>query len=69
MLQLGKEDLVRDTRLIYQRAVKAQYVEIVERVTGRHVTAFASTVTFNPDQAIEMFSLTALDASRPAPTA
>ncbi len=66
MLDLGKEEIVRETRLIYQRAAESQYVEIVERVTGRTVTAFASTVTFNPDQAIEIFSLATLDTPRPA---
>ena len=57
LIELGKTELVRETRLIYQRAVQDQYIEIVQRVTGRTVTAVASTVTFDPDQAIEFFSL------------
>lgn len=68
LLDLGKTDLVRETRLIYQRAVETQYVEIVERVTGRRVTAFASTVTFNPDQAIELFNLAAPHTRPPTPS-
>ncbi len=57
LIDLGKTELVRETRLIYQRAVEAQYVDVVEQATGREVTAFASTVTFDPDQAIAIFNL------------
>jgi len=57
LIDLGKTEIVRETRLIYQRAVEEQYVQIVERITGREVTGFASTVTFDPDQAIDFFSI------------
>ncbi|HWC25698.1 MAG TPA: Na-translocating system protein MpsC family protein [Solirubrobacteraceae bacterium] len=57
MLDLGKREIVREARLAYQRAVEAQHSEIVERVTGRRVVSFAGTVTFEPDQAVELFTL------------
>ena len=57
LLNSGKESVVRDTRLTHQRAAKHEYTEMVERLTGAAVTAFASSITFDPDLAIEVFLL------------
>lgn len=57
LVGLQREDLVREVRLTYQRAMEAQYVEIVQRITGRTVVTFVGSVTFDPDQAIELFTL------------
>ena len=57
LLNSGKEGVVRDTRLTYQRSTQHEYVDALERLTGGAVTAFASAVTFDPDLAIEVFLL------------
>jgi uncharacterized protein YbcI len=53
----GKEDAVLAIRGTYQEAMRAELVEIVERLTGRKVAAFMSSNHVNPDVAIESFVL------------
>lgn len=57
LIRVGKTEQVRETRLMHQLAVESEYVEVAERVTGFKVVGFASTVTFEPDRAIEIFFL------------
>lgn len=57
LLDLGRREIVREARLAYQRAVEADYAEIVERITGRRVVSCAGSVTFEPDQALQLFTL------------
>ena len=57
LIRVGKLEHVRETRLMHQIAVEAEFIEVAERVTGFKVLGFASTVTFEPDRAIEIFFL------------
>src|SRR5262245_46506564 len=57
LLRAGKIDHVRETRLLHQLALEDEYKEPVERLTGRRIRAFISSVHFDPDVAIELFLL------------
>lgn len=57
LIAAGNKELVRDTRQLHQIALEAEYKERVEALTGREVIGFASTVSFDPDMAIELFVL------------
>ena len=57
LLRAGQVDNVRQTRLMHQLALEAEYKRPVEELTGRTVTAFVSSVHFDPDLAIELFLL------------
>jgi uncharacterized protein YbcI len=57
LVRAGKIQHVRETRLLHQLALEAEYKEPVERLTGRKVRAFISSVHFDPDLAIELFLL------------
>ncbi len=57
LIRVGKLDHVRDTRLMHQIAMESEFIEVAERATGFKVVSFASTVTFEPDRAIEIFFL------------
>jgi len=58
----GKEEAVLAIRRSYQESMRAELIEIVERLTGRTVSAFMSSNHVNPDVAIESFVLELLDA-------
>ncbi len=62
----GKEDAVLAIRRTYQETMRPELIEIVERLTGRKVSAFLSSNHVNPDVAIESFVLELVDASPPA---
>lgn len=55
LIGVGRQESVRDTRLAHQLAMRDEFVEPVERLTGRRVDGFVSTVAFDPDVAIEIF--------------
>ena len=57
LIQAGDSERVHEARLLHQRALAEAICEPVERLTGRSVAAFTSTVHFDPDMAIEMFVL------------
>jgi uncharacterized protein YbcI len=57
LLDNGQHDAVRDTRQIFQQAMRPQFTEAVEEITGRKVTQFMSQVAFDPDMAAEIFVL------------
>ena len=58
----GKEEAVLAIRRTYQESMRTELIEIVERLTGRKVSAFMSSNHVNPDVAIESFVLELLDA-------
>ena len=58
----GKEEAVLAIRRTYQESMRTELIEIVERLTGRTVSAFMSSNHVNPDVAIESFVLELLDA-------
>ena len=48
---------VLDTRSLFQRTMRADYTEAVERLSGRTVIAFMSQNHIDPDLAVEVFVL------------
>jgi uncharacterized protein YbcI len=53
----GHAQFVRDTRKAYQNAMREEFVDEVEALTGRTVTAFLSDNHIDPDVGIECFQL------------
>jgi uncharacterized protein YbcI len=52
-----QEDAVTHMRHLFQKTMEADFVQAVERLTGRHVTAFISGNNVTPDIAAELFIL------------
>lgn len=57
MIELQRSAQVRDTRSAFQQTMHHQFVEVVERLTGRTVEAFISTSSVGPDIEVELFVL------------
>jgi uncharacterized protein YbcI len=55
LMRAGQIENVRQTRLLHQLALEKEYKAPVEELTGRTVSAFVSSVHFDPDLAIELF--------------
>src|ERR1700710_1089359 len=52
MVTMGEQQRVRETRMFFQVATAAQFIERVETITGRTVRAFASAS--DPDNGVVM---------------
>jgi uncharacterized protein YbcI len=59
MIELERAPTVRDTRNAFQNAMQQKFIEQVEHLSGRGVTAFISDSHVGPDIEIELFMLTA----------
>jgi uncharacterized protein YbcI len=57
LIEDGQQEGVKQTRQLFQMAMKERFSEAVERITGRKVVAFMSQVHFDPDMAAEIFVL------------
>jgi uncharacterized protein YbcI len=57
MIELQRAPSVKDTRNAFQDAMQARFIERVERLSGRSVTAFISDSHVGPDIEIELFLL------------
>jgi uncharacterized protein YbcI len=57
LVRAGQTERVRETRQLHQIALRDEFVAAIERVTGRSVSAFVSSVHFDPDLAVELFLL------------
>jgi uncharacterized protein YbcI len=57
MIELERAPTVRDTRNAFQSAMEQKFIEAVERLSGRDVTAFISDSHVGPDIEIELFML------------
>jgi uncharacterized protein YbcI len=74
LIEAGQTDAVKETRQIFQMAMRQKFVEAVQQVTGRTVIQFMSQVSFEPDIAVEVFVLAptagdpSSDGSAPAPS-
>jgi len=53
----GQRPAVRELRSAFHDAVAERFIETVERITGREVSAFMSQAHINPDLVIEVFVL------------
>jgi uncharacterized protein YbcI len=57
LIDAGQEEGVKETRQLFQMAMRERFTEAVEEITGRKVIAFMSQVHFEPDMAAEVFVL------------
>ena len=57
LIEAGQIEVVRQTRLAFQVAMKDRFVDAIEKVMERKVRAFLSQVHFDPDIAAEIFVL------------
>lgn len=57
MLALGEHQRVRETRLFFQHACEAYFVDAVQQITGRKVRAFVSGTDTAQDVSAEVFYL------------
>jgi uncharacterized protein YbcI len=57
MIELQRTSEVHDTRRRFQAASRHKFIEVVERLSGRTVTAFISNYHVGPDLAVELFLL------------
>jgi uncharacterized protein YbcI len=64
LIKAGREDDVRNTRQIFQQAMRPDFSASVEKATGRKVIAFMSQNHFAPDMAAEIFVLEADEGDR-----
>jgi hypothetical protein len=56
-LELGEDQRLRDTRVVFQHATQAQFCDVIERLLGRKVRAFISGMDTGKDVAAEVFYL------------
>ena len=61
LIQTGSGEHVRDTRTKFQDAVKAEFIEVVERITGRSVRVVLSQIDVDANLALEFFIFAELD--------
>jgi uncharacterized protein YbcI len=57
LIEAEKADLVRETRVAFQDAMRDEFVGVVERATGRRVRAFHSQIDPQSNTAAEVFFL------------
>jgi uncharacterized protein YbcI len=57
MVALGEHQRLRDIRLFFQHAAEEEFVEIVERLSGRKVRGFVSGMDTEQDISSEVFYL------------
>ena len=57
LIEIGRDQVVRDLRHNFQLAMQDQYTEVIESRLGRRVVAYMSQVHTDPDIAVELFML------------
>jgi len=57
LIDAGRLDHVRDTRLLHQESLEEEYKSAAEAVLGRQVLAFISATHAEPDVEIEVYLL------------
>jgi uncharacterized protein YbcI len=68
LVEAGETAAVVEMRRAFQRAMQGRFVPVVEDATGRHVRAFMSEVSLEPDISAEIFVLDPIEADPdPAP--
>ena len=55
LIRSGRGNHVQSTRLAFQDLMREEFVGVVERVTGRTVRAFMSSIHVDPEIAMEVF--------------
>jgi uncharacterized protein YbcI len=57
MVALNEHQRLRDVRMFFQHASDKEFIEVVERITGRKVRAFVSGIDTHQDVSSEVFYL------------
>jgi uncharacterized protein YbcI len=57
LVEMGRSEMVVDTRRTFQQMMRGDLVRSVEEFTGREVVAFLSDQSAEPDYAVESFIL------------
>lgn len=57
LIELQRQTIVQETRSAFQDAMQHKFVDEVERLSGRRVTAFISNSHVGPDLEVELFVL------------
>jgi len=57
LIERGREDLVRETRIEFQKALSVEFSQVVEQALGRRVLTYQSQVVFDPPASFEFFIL------------
>lgn len=57
LIERGQQNTVRQTRMTFQQAMYREFVEAIEQITDRKVTAFVSEVITCPEAVLEIFYL------------
>ena len=57
LIEAGRLDHVRDTRLLHQESLEEEYKRAAEEALGRRVIAFVSATHAEPDVEIEVYLL------------
>ena len=57
LAELGEHQRLRDTRLYFQHATEEDFRSVIERILGRKVRAFNSSVDTETDVSVEVFHL------------
>jgi uncharacterized protein YbcI len=57
MVHLGEQQRLRDVRMFFQHATENNFLESIERLTGRKVRAFVSGLDADQDVSAEIFYL------------
>jgi uncharacterized protein YbcI len=57
LAEMDEHQRLRDTRLYFQHATKAEFIGTIERILSRKVRAFNSSIDTHTDVSIEVFHL------------
>jgi uncharacterized protein YbcI len=57
LAQMGEHQRLRDTRLYFQHATEDSFRSVIEKILGRRVRAFNSSVDTDTDVSVEVFHM------------
>lgn len=57
LVRAGREEQVRQTRLVFQQAMRDEFMRAVEEASGRRVVSVLSQISFEPELAVDIFML------------
>ena len=67
LVKMGEQQRLWDTRMFFQHASEAEFISVVEEITGRKVRAFVSGVDAEKDVSAELFYLEPSDSASAGP--
>jgi len=57
LVEAGREEMVRDFRIVFQTEMADAFHAVVEHATGCEVVTYQSQIAFHPDACFEVFVL------------